>query len=69
MLVPRLTREDERWVNDQAHTARGARPVGAGASVAVGTRWNFDLAPLAAGRTVEGQHHEDLRRRRLLYVS
>jgi hypothetical protein len=62
MLVTRLADENQRRVDDQTGAALSARPVRAGASMPVGAGRNFGLAPLAARRTIEVQHHADLRK-------
>lgn len=62
MLVTRLAGENQRRVDDQASAALSARPVGAAASVALGAGRNLGLTSLAARRTIEVQHHADLRK-------
>jgi len=62
MLITRLPDGNQLRVDDQAGAAHRARPVGAAASVPVGAGRNLDLASLTARRTIEGQHHADLRK-------
>ena len=62
MVVTRLAGENQRWIDDQAGAALSARAVGAAASVALGAGRNLGLTSLAARRTVEVQHHPDLRK-------
>jgi hypothetical protein len=69
MLITRLAGEDQWWVDDEGSAALGACPVGAATSVPVGAGRNLGLASLAARRTIEVQHHADLRKRRLLLAS
>lgn len=62
MLATRLAGENQRWIDDQAGAALGARAVGAAASVALGAGRNLGLTSLAARRAIEVQHHADLRK-------
>jgi hypothetical protein len=61
MPMTRLAEGNQRRVDDQAGAAHGACPVGAAASVPLGAGRNLGLASLTARRTIEVQHHADLR--------
>jgi hypothetical protein len=61
-LVTRLPEENQRRVDDQSGAARSARAIGAAAPMPVGAGRNFGLASLTARRTIEVQHHADLRK-------
>jgi hypothetical protein len=61
-LVTRLAGENQLRIDDQGGAALRARSVGAAAAVAFGAWRNLGLTSLAARRTIEVQHHADLRK-------
>lgn len=62
MLITALAEENQRRIDYQAGTAVRASPVGAATSMPVDAGRNLGLTSLAARRTIEVQHHVDLRK-------
>jgi hypothetical protein len=62
MLIAALADENQRRIDYQPGTAVRASPVGAATSMPVDAGRNLGLTSLAARRTIEVQHHVDLRK-------